>query len=50
MAAKKKPQPEPAKFARCLECGVTALVCRLRARPNEKGALCCAECEHEGQK
>lgn len=38
MAAKKKPQPEPAKFARCFECGVTELVCRLMARPGEKGA------------
>lgn len=43
----KKPRPEPAKFSRCHECGVTELVCKLRARPDEKGAPCCFECDHE---
>lgn len=50
MAAKKKSQPEPAKFARCGPCGVTKIVCRLMARPGEKGAPCCVDCEHEGMK
>lgn len=46
--AKKKEQPEPAKFDPCVKCKVTELVCRLRARPGEKGSPCCGGCEHEG--
>lgn len=46
--AKKKAAPEPPKFDRCPECGVTAIVCRLRARPIEKGSPCCGKCEHKG--
>lgn len=46
MAVKRKEKPEAPKFARC-ECGVTSLVCRLRNRPGEKNAPCCAKCNHE---